>query len=104
MTEDETGLLVTINENKGTAWRRGKGKKEELKVADEGTAIGETDLLFFDVETGHLVKRMEMADIIKDKQRSKCRFLTSWKTKLLITDLGMDCVFTLDLATTGVAV
>jgi hypothetical protein len=79
MTEDETGLLVTINENKGTAWRRGKGKKEESKIADEGTAIGETDLLFFDVETGHLVKRMEMADIIKDKQSSKCRFLTSWQ-------------------------
>jgi len=104
MTEDEEGLLVTINENKGTAWRRGKGKKEEMKVADGGTMIGETDLLFFDVETGQLVKRMEMADIIKDKQRSKCRFLTSWQGKLLITDLGMDCVYTLDLATKGVAV
>ena len=73
-------------------------------VADGGTANGKTDLIIFDVETSHLVKRMEMADAIKDKQRSKCRFLTSWKTKLLITDLGMDCVFTLDLATTGVAV
>ena len=30
-------------------------------------ADGGTDLLFFDVETGHLVKRLEMADIIKEK-------------------------------------
>ena len=61
-------------------------------------------LTLFDVETGHLVKRMEMADIIKDMQRSKCRFLTSCQGKLLITDLGMDCVYTLDLDTNWVAV
>ena len=71
-----------------------------MKAADGGT--GETNLLLFDVATGNL--RMEMADIIKDMQRSKCRFLTSWQGKLLITDLGMDCVYTLDLDTNGVAV
>ena len=102
MTGDKTGQLVTINEKKETAWSRGKGKRDELKAADGGA--GETNLLFFDVETGHLVKRMEMADIIKVMHRSKCRFLTSWQGKLLITDLGMDCVYTLDLDTNWVAV
>jgi len=101
MTENETGLLITINENKGKAWRKGKVGEEKMEI---GTVLGETDLLFFDVETGQLVKRMEMADIIKDKQRSKCRFLTSWQGKLLITDLGMNCIYTLDLASKGVAV
>ena len=43
MTEDKTRQLVTINENKGTVWRRGKGKREELKAADGGT--GETNFL-----------------------------------------------------------
>jgi len=102
MAEIEEGLIVTINENKGRAWR--KGKVPDQNKLEEGTGMGETDLLFFNVETGQLVKRMEMAGIILDKQRSKCRFLTTWQEKLLITDLGMDCIYTLDLATKGVAV
>eukprot|EP00092_Neocalanus_flemingeri_P018804 GFUD01020362.1.p1 GENE.GFUD01020362.1~~GFUD01020362.1.p1 ORF type:complete len:646 (-),score=219.15 GFUD01020362.1:60-1997(-) len=104
LAENEMGQLVTINENKGTSWRRGK-KEGEMKITVEGgTAVGDTDLLFFSVESGQLVKRMELTDIIKDKQRSKCRFLTSWQGKLLITDLGLDCVYTLDPVTRGVAV
>jgi hypothetical protein len=71
-----------------------------LKAADGGT--GETNLLSFDVATRNL--RMEMADITKDMQRSKYIFLTSWQGKILITDLGMDCVYTLDLDTNGLAV
>jgi len=102
MAEIEGGLLVTINENKGRAWR--KGKLPDQDKFEGGTGMGETDLLFFNIETGQLVKRMEMAGIILDKQRSKCRFLTTWQEKLLITDLGMDCIYTVDLATKGVAV
>jgi len=103
LAENEMGQLVTINENKGTAWRRGK-KGEGKMTGEGGTALGETDLLFFSVETGQLVKKMELSDIIQDKQRSKCRFLTCWQGKLLITDLGLDCVYTLDPDTRGVAV
>eukprot|EP00092_Neocalanus_flemingeri_P032122 GFUD01034913.1.p2 GENE.GFUD01034913.1~~GFUD01034913.1.p2 ORF type:complete len:293 (-),score=92.57 GFUD01034913.1:54-932(-) len=99
LTENDMGHLVTINENKGTVWRRGKNVSRE-----GGTAEGETDLLFFNVESGQLVKRIELADIIQDKQKSKCRLLTSWQGKLLITDLGLDCVYTLDLVTRKVAV
>ena len=34
---------------------------------------GESDLLFFNLSTGSLVKRVELADVIADKEKSKCR-------------------------------
>jgi len=76
LAEDGNGLLVIINERGGS------------RV--------ETDLLFFEVKTGELVKRIELSDVIKDKKVSKCRFLTSALGKLYISDLGQDCVYTLD--------
>ena len=80
LAEDGNGHLVIINERKGS--RVGPGV--------------ETDLLFFEVKTGELVKRIELSDVIRDKKGSKCRFLTSALGKLYITDLGQDCVYTLD--------
>ena len=55
-----------------------------------------TDLLFFNLGTGELVKKIEMEDIIPNKAMSKCRFLTYQLGKLYITDLGLDCVYILD--------
>lgn len=65
-------------------------------------------MLFFNLSTGSLVKRVELADVIADKEKSKCRckkvvepryqrvarFLTrGFSGSLVITDLGMDrCV------------
>ena len=46
-----------------------------------------------------MLGRFEMEDIIADKSRSKCRFLTYQLGKLYITDLGLDCVYILDPAT-----
>ena len=62
-------------------------------------------MLFFNLSTGSLVKRVELADVIADKEKSKCRcfkvvepcyqqeyrFLTrGLNGSLVITDLGMD--------------
>jgi len=93
LAEDNEGRLVTINENKG-----GRVREE-----NEGTRAGESDLLFFNLSTGSLVKRVELADVIADKEKSKCRFLTRGRNgSLVITDLGMDRVYILDLVTKGV--
>jgi len=83
LAQDKEGRLVTIMET-----RRQK----------------KTDLLFFDLETGKLARKIEMEDIIADKSRSKCRFLTYQLGKLYITDLGLDCVYILDPATISVKV
>jgi len=83
LAQDKEGRLVTIMET-----RRQK----------------KTDLLFFDLETGKLARKIEMEDIIPDKSRSKCRFLTCQLGKLFITDLGLDCVYILDPATISVKV
>ena len=32
-------------------------------------------MLFFNLSTGSLVKRVELADVIADKEKSKCRCL-----------------------------
>jgi len=66
--------------------------------------LEESDLLFFNLTTGCLVKRVELGEVIADKERSKCRFLTrGLKGSLVITDLGMDRVYILDLVTKGVS-
>jgi len=75
LAQDKEGRLVTIMES-----RRPR----------------KTDLLFFNLGTGELVKKIEMEDIIPNKSMSKCRFLTYQLGKLYITDLGMDCVYILD--------
>ena len=125
MAEDNEGRLVTINENKGGRVReKNEGTRcvqiylvflacvstlqsllqlRMLKV--KYCRAGESDLLFFNLSTGSLVKRVELADVIADKEKSKCRcfkvvkpcyqqesrFLTrGLNGSLVITDLGMD--------------
>eukprot|EP00092_Neocalanus_flemingeri_P024192 GFUD01026239.1.p1 GENE.GFUD01026239.1~~GFUD01026239.1.p1 ORF type:complete len:658 (+),score=221.85 GFUD01026239.1:86-2059(+) len=83
LAQDKEGRLVTIMDT-----RRQK----------------KTDLLFFDLDTGKLARKIEMDDIITDKSRSKCRFLTYELGKLYITDLGLDCVYVLDPTTISVKV
>jgi len=78
LAQDKEGRLITIMESR-------KPRK--------------TDLLFFDLSTGELVKKIEMEDIIANKGVSKCRFLTYELGKLYITDLGLDCVYILDPVT-----
>ena len=79
-------------------------KEDRLVTIMETKRPRRTDLLFFDLQTGKLTKKIEMEDIISDKTRSKCRFLTYQLDKLYITDLGLDCVYILDPATTNVKV
>jgi len=75
LAQDKEGRLITIMES-----RRPR----------------KTDLLFFDLDTGDLVKKIEMEEIIANMAMSKCRFLTYQLGKLYITDLGLDCVYILD--------
>ena len=83
LAQDKEGRLITIMES-----RRPRT----------------TNLLFFDLGTGELVKKIEMEDIINNKAMSKCRFLTYQLGKLFITDLGLDCVYILDLSTNNAKV
>jgi len=83
LAQDMEGRLVTIMESK-------RPRK--------------TDLLFFNLGTGELVKKIEMDDIIPNKPMSKCRFLTYQLGKLYITDLGLDCVYILDPMTVNTKV
>jgi len=97
LAEDKSGFLVTINENKA---KKQWGKKNHVENSKFGTAQGDADLLFFNIETGKL-KRKVALDLIQDKQRSKCRFLALSNNKAYITDLGLDCIYILNLESEG---
>ena len=80
LAEDQNGLLVTINCNKGM---------EKVKVTD----AGETDIFFIDIEKDIVLKRMEMKYLTEaddDAARSKMqlRHLHQQGEHLLVVDEG----------------
>jgi len=58
-----------------------------------------TNLGFFDLQSGNMVKRIELDAVIRDRSGSKCRFLAYKQAKFYIADLGLDCVYVLDSVT-----
>ena len=55
----------------------------------------------FDVESGELTKRIEMADVIPadSKRDSKCRFLAFKRSRIHIVDLGLNCIYIYNMKT-----
>ena len=115
VVRDDNKVIVFNSEGKflRTLWQdKGQVKCYGLAQDKEGRVITimetrnpkKTDLLFFDLGSGELVRKIEMEDIISDKARSKCRFLTYQLDKLYITYLGLDCVYILDPSTISVKV
>eukprot|EP00092_Neocalanus_flemingeri_P020008 GFUD01021668.1.p1 GENE.GFUD01021668.1~~GFUD01021668.1.p1 ORF type:complete len:656 (+),score=243.87 GFUD01021668.1:86-2053(+) len=98
--------LRTLWQDKGQAKCYGLAQDKEGRLVTimDTRRQKKTDLLFFDLDTGKLARKIEMDDIITDKSRSKCRFLTYELGKLYITDLGLDCVYVLDPTTISVKV
>lgn len=54
------------------------------------------------VDTGELVSKIELADIIKGRRESKCRFLHFQNKKLYVVDLGLDLVYVVTMKTSTV--
>ena len=83
-------------------------KSYGLAEDDEGRLVSitksgrDTDLLFFNVADGKLVKKMTLEDIVPDKANSKCRFLTVQGGNLYITDLGLNMVYVINAKTYNV--
>ena len=80
LAEDQNGLLVTINCNKGM---------EKVKV----TEAGETDIFFIDTEKDIVLKRMEMKHLTEDyddamKSKMKLTHLHQHGEHLLVVDEG----------------
>ena len=82
MAVDNLGRIVIIN-------RCGEGDEGKL------TLRGETDILYIDIMKEKVVKRVEMVDIIAEREKTICKALTMYKDKLYVVDNGLDCVYTL---------
>ena len=53
--------------------------------------------MIIDPESDQIIQRIELADIISDKNLSKCRFLHFGNRKLFVVDLGLNCVYVMNL-------
>ena len=56
------------------------------------------------VDTGELINKIELADIIEGNRESKCRFLHYQRKKLYVVDLGLDKVYVVTMKTSTVRV
>ena len=56
LAQNENGHLVVINENKPR--KSMKEEQSKSKIIEGGTKLGEADLLFFDIETCELIKKV----------------------------------------------
>lgn len=66
------------------------------------TVKGQTDLLYLDINTGSIVRQIELCDIIANAALSKCRFLHCRGSKIYVVDLGLDQIYVLDSLKTWV--
>ena len=103
---DDGEFIKNMWQDKGKDMCYGLAQDKEGRLITimESSRPKRTELLFFDLDSGELVKKIEMEDIITNKALSKCRFLTYQLGNLYITDLGLDCVYILDQCTNNVKV
>ena len=52
------------------------------------TKPGETDVIFIGIESGKIERRIELADIVPERENSKCRFLACDGKRIYVVDLG----------------
>jgi hypothetical protein len=52
------------------------------------TKPGETDVIFFGIDSGKIERRIELAEVITDREKSKCRFLACDGKRIFVVDLG----------------
>ncbi|XP_059090552.1 tripartite motif-containing protein 2-like [Tigriopus californicus] len=110
--DDEGGFIMKVGDERlgrcyGLA-ADGKGHMLTLNTNAFGfpeknvTAKGQTDLLYIDINTGSIVRQVELCDIIANAALSKCRFLHCRGSKIYVVDLGLDQVYVLDSLKTWV--
>jgi len=93
------GNIVTLNQGsarRATPGNRGPRSNAAARLAPV-TAPGSVDVLVLDPNSGRLIDRIELEDVVSDKEKSKCRFLYCKGRKVYIADLGLDLVYILDL-------
>ena len=78
--------LCTVNTNRN-------------KKHDSLTKPGENDVLFIDVDKNVIVRKIELEDIIPDKEKSMIRFIHLDKQRLFLCDLGLNKIFIINLKT-----
>jgi len=74
LAEDEEGRVATIKEGKGEA----------------------IELLFFDLKSKSVTRRLDIGHALTDRTNSKCRFLAIKRGKFYISDLGLHHIYVMD--------
>ena len=80
----DNGEIVTINSN-----RKRQGSNP--------TKAGEYDVLLIDPDNNAITRRIELADVMGNKERSMLRFLHCKRQTLFMVDLGLNKIYNLSL-------
>lgn len=109
----EDGQFIKLIKPKGTFGRfygvasDGRGNIITINTNPEGidkciTKKDETDILVIDFENDIVIEKIELVDIIVDKDKSACRFLQCNGRKIYVVDLGLNLVYVLSVGTPNV--
>ena len=97
VTFDSQGRKIsTIWEGRGGMKCYGLAQDDAGNLACLHETRNQTFLKLFDPGNGKQKENIDITDIIQDRSRSLCRFLTYKKGKFYITDLGLDKIYVVD--------
>ena len=97
VTMDSQGKKInTIWEGKGGMKCFGLAQDDAGNLACLHETRNQTFLKLFDPGNGKEKQNIDITDIIQDRSRTLCRFLTYKKGRFYVTDLGMDKIYVVD--------
>jgi len=97
VTMDSQGRKInTIWEGKGGMKCFGLAQDDSGNLACLHETRDQTFLKLFDPGNGKEKQNIDITDIIQDRNRTMCRFLTYKEGRFYVTDLGMDKIYVVD--------
>lgn len=91
--------VLLQNKSKDQYYGLAQDDEGRLLTLIESRSPASTYLVFIDIESGEVCKKVELGDPNANKRASKCRFLTYYAGNIYITDLGLNYIYILDPVT-----
>jgi len=93
IAEDEHGNILTINWAPPGYRKPSSGEWNFTKGRGGITCVGETDIFFISKESGEVLRRIELSEIMCFDGKSKCRRLVCHNKVIYVLDVGDDVIY-----------